>query len=376
MAEQLVSPAEAGRRQRAAEALAKLDLDGKIDLLAGATSWSLPAQESIGLRALVMSDGPVGVRGERWAPGDTAVQLPNPTALAATWDPELARQAGRLLAQEARRKGVHVLLAPTVNLHRSPRAGRHFESYSEDPLLSGILGAGFVAGVQEGGVAATVKHYTANDSETDRFNVDVRADERTLRELYLAPFEYIVRAAAPWLVMSAYNKVNGTTMTEHTRLNGVLRQEWGFDGVVVSDWHAARDTVADALAGMDIAMPGPDTVYGDHLRAAVRDGLVPEALIDQMATRVLVLAARTGALDGAPAEPVVGGVQDGHAIAHEIERLNTIITDFLAYARPRPLQYDDVDIHKLISGTLDLLCNGLPEGSAVTVCTEFACHVP
>src|SRR5262249_51555887 len=159
-------------------------------------------------------------------------------------------------AAEAVRKGVDVVLAPNVNLQRSPIAGRHFECLSEDPLLTGRLGAALVGAVQKHGVAATMKHYVANDSETERFSADVRLDGRTLREVYLAPFEEITRTAAPWLAMAAYNAVNGTTMTEHPLLDDPVRAEWGFDGVVVSDWRAAR-SVAAAAAGLDLTMPGP-----------------------------------------------------------------------------------------------------------------------
>src|SRR5919107_1291838 len=182
-------------------ALAQLDLETKVRLLSGQDMWTLPGAPAIGLDSLVMSDGPIGVRGVRWTSDDPSVALPSPTALAATWDPELARRAGVLLAQEARRKGVHVLLAPTVNLHRSPLGGRHFEAYSEDPYLTGRLGAGYVRGVQSGGVGTTVKHFVANDAETDRFTVDNRISARALRELYLAPFEAIVAHARPWGVM-------------------------------------------------------------------------------------------------------------------------------------------------------------------------------
>ena len=289
-------------RERAVEAaLADLDLDAKTSIVAGADMWALPAVPHVGLRAVLMSDGPVGVRGREFRPGHPSVQLPSPTALAATWDPELVRRAGRLLAQEARRKGVHVLLAPTVNIHRSPRGGRHFECYSEDPLLTAAIGGGYVSGVQDGGVAACVKHFVANDSETDRFTVDVRVGERALREVYLTPFESIVAAARPWAVMAAYNGVNGASMTENQRLlRDVLKGEWGFDGPVVSDWTAARHTAAAATGGTDVAMPGPATVYGPRLAAAVRSGAVPRAVVDDMARRVLRLAARTGALDGAP----------------------------------------------------------------------------
>ncbi|WP_236655920.1 beta-glucosidase family protein [Streptacidiphilus jiangxiensis] len=318
------------QRETAVEAaLGKLDLTAKVALLAGADMWSLPANEDIGLGRLVMSDGPAGVRGENWTPDDPSVSVPSPTALAATWNPELAHRTGQLLAQEARRKGAHVVLAPTVNLHRSPRGGRHFEAYSEDPLLTGELGAAFVAGVQSGGVGTTPKHFVGNDSETDRFTVDIHVDERTLREVYLAPFEAIVRKASPWGLMSAYNKVNGTFMTEHQELNNdVLRGEWGFDGMLVSDWTGARDTVRDALAGLDVAMPGPVTVYGENLVRAVREGLVTEETVDELARRVLRLAARVGILDGAPAAVPAAALPapiDGEALACEVAAAGTVL---------------------------------------------------
>ncbi|MGW7307322.1 beta-glucosidase [Streptomyces sp. NPDC054835] len=315
-------------REEAVEAaLAKLDLDAKTRLLAGQDMWSLPALPEIGLASLVLSDGPIGVRGVRWTADDPSVALPSPTALAATWDPALARRAGRLLAQEARRKGVHVLLAPTVNLHRTPLGGRHFEAYSEDPYLTGAIGTGYVQGVQDGGVGTTVKHYVGNDAETDRFTVDNRIAPRPLRELYLAPFEAIVKNAHPWGIMTAYNRINGTTMTEHRYLvNEVLRGEWGFDGYNVSDWMAARDTKGDIEGGLDVAMPGPHTVYGEALAAAVRTGDVEESAVDAAVRNVLRLAARVGALEGAPAvvtEPPAA--IDGDALAREVARRGFVL---------------------------------------------------
>ncbi|MDF3140816.1 MULTISPECIES: glycoside hydrolase family 3 C-terminal domain-containing protein [unclassified Streptomyces] len=308
-------------------ALAGLDLDAKARLLSGQDMWTLPALPEIGLKSLVMSDGPIGVRGVRWTADDPSVALPSPTALAATWDPELARRAGVLLAQEARRKGVHVLLAPTVNLHRSPLGGRHFEAYSEDPYLTGTIGAGYVNGVQSGGVGTTVKHFVANDAETDRFTVNNTVSERALRELYLAPFEIIVENAHPWGIMTAYNTVNGTTMTEHHYLvNEVLRGEWGFDGYNVSDWMAARSTKGAIEGGLDVAMPGPQTVYGEPLAQAVRDGKVAEAKVDDAVRNVLRLAARVGILEGA--EPVVTEhpeAVDGIALAREIARRSFVL---------------------------------------------------
>ncbi|SHI25602.1 beta-glucosidase family protein [Streptomyces sp. 3214.6] len=308
-------------------ALGKLDLDAKARLLSGQDMWSLPALPEIGLKSLVMSDGPIGVRGVRWTADDPSIALPSPTALAATWDPELARRAGTLLAQEARRKGVDVLLAPTVNLHRSPLGGRHFEAYSEDPYLTGRIATGYVTGVQEGGVGTTVKHFVANDAETDRFTVDNLVGERALRELYLAPFEAVVENARPWGIMTAYNTVNGTTMTEHHRLvNEVLRGEWGFDGFNVSDWMAARDTVGALKGGLDVAMPGPRTVYGEALAQAVRDGHVEESEVDEAVRRVLLLAARVGALaDVAPAVAEPPAPVDGEALARELARRSFVL---------------------------------------------------
>jgi beta-glucosidase len=286
------------------ERVASLSLERKVRLLTGADFWSLYPEPAIGLRRLVVSDGPAGVRGERWDERDPSANVPSPTALAASWDETRVERIGRLLAAEARGKGVDVLLAPTVNLHRSPYGGRHFECFSEDPLLTARIGAAYVRGLQAGGVGACVKHFVANDSETDRLTVDVRVDERALRERYLAAFEPIVRHAGVWAVMAAYNAVNGTTATEHPMLAEVLKDEWGFDGVVMSDWYAARSTEPAATAGLDLVMPGPGGPWGDRLVAAVRGGRVPEAAVDDKVLRLLRLAARVGALDGVdPAVP-------------------------------------------------------------------------
>ncbi len=277
--------------------VARLTLEQKVRLLTGADFWALYPEPDAGLRRVVTSDGPAGVRGQTWDERDTSANIPSPTALAATWDCERVEAIGRLLAHEARRKGVDVLLAPTVNLHRTPFGGRHFECFSEDPLLTARIGVAYVRGLQDAGVGATVKHFIANDSETERMTVDVRVDERTLRELYLAPFEAIVREAGAWAVMAAYNGVNGSTMTENPLLRGILHDEWGYDGLVVSDWTAARSTVPAARAALDLAMPGPARRFGpwgDALVEAVRAGQVDEALIDDKVLRILRLAARVG----------------------------------------------------------------------------------
>src|SRR4051794_38660700 len=230
------------------ERLGALDLESKVRLLTGADFWALQAEPAIGLRRVVTSDGPVGVRGERWDERDASANVPSPTLLAATWDEARIERIGRLLAAECRRKGVDVLLAPTVNLHRTPYGGRHFECLSEDPLLTARIDAAYVRGLQAEGVAATVKHFVANDSETERLTLEARVGERALRELYLAPFEAIVREAGVWAVMAAYNGVNGTTMTESPLLREILHAEWGFDGLVMSDWFATRSTAEAANA--------------------------------------------------------------------------------------------------------------------------------
>ncbi|MEV4344081.1 glycoside hydrolase family 3 C-terminal domain-containing protein [Actinoplanes sp. NPDC049596] len=312
--------------------LGQLSLEEKVSLLAGQDFWSLPAIEKIGLRSLVMSDGPIGVRGVGWAPDDPSIALPSPTALAAAWDVELAERAGRLLGQESRRKGVHVLLGPTVNLQRTPLGGRHFECYSEDPLLSGEIAAGFVRGVQGEGVGTTVKHLVGNDFETDRMEVDVRIPERALREIYLAPFEHVVKTGG-WGVMSAYNGVNGLPMASNGPLQqGVLKDEWGFDGVVVSDWRAARSTVGAALGGLDIAMPALENPWGAKLVDAVRSGEVPEELVDDKVRRVLRLAQRVGVLGDISDKS--SDELDGDATAHEVAARSFVLVRNENYALP------------------------------------------
>ncbi|MFI6363154.1 beta-glucosidase [Nocardia sp. NPDC050630] len=278
--------------------LAKLDLDGKLRLISGASLFRMAGDPSIGLAEMPVSDGPSGVRGENWDERDPSVSLPSGTAIAATWNPALLTEIGALIAAEARRKDVYAVLGPTMNLHRSPLGGRHFECFSEDPLLTAEMADAYVRAVQAHGVSACPKHYVANDSETDRFTVDVRVDDRALRELYLYPFERTVEAGA-WMIMDAYNSVNGTTMTESPLLNEPLKGTWGFDGVVVSDWTAVR-TTESAAEGTDLCMPGPPYLWGEPLAVAVRAGEVAESAIDDKVRRILRFAQRVGALDGTP----------------------------------------------------------------------------
>lgn len=290
--------------------LAKLTLEEKAALIQGADFWTTVPLPSIGLRAMTLSDGPAGVRGPRWDERDPSLNLPSGSALAASWDVDLAYRYGAAAASEARRKGVDVVLGPTINLQRTPLGGRNFECFSEDPELTAALAATYVAGLQDNGVGACPKHYVANDSETDRFTIDIRVDERPLREVYLAPFERAVEAGA-WSIMSAYNSVDGVTMTENDLLDSPLNDEWGFDGVVISDWTAVRSL--DAIpAAQDLAMPGPAPAY-DDLLGAIRDGIVQESDLDRKVLRLLLLAERVGALGDASA--AVPAPLDGIAFA-------------------------------------------------------------
>jgi beta-glucosidase len=289
------------------ELLAALTLDQKIALLTGADNFTLPGEPRIGLRRLVMSDGPAGVRGAFLDPADRSSSLPAPIALAACWDPELVERVAAQLGREARAKGVDVVLGPTVNLVRTPFGGRGFECFGEDPVLAARTAAAYVRGLQSAGVAATAKHYVGNDAETERWTADSRIDETTLRELYLAPFEACVVEGECALVMAGYNKVNGATMTEHAHLlRSVLKQEWGFAGAVVSDWFAARSTEPTALAGLDLVMPGPHGPWGGELAAAVARGAVSEAEVDEKVLRLLRVARLVGALGGAARAPRPG----------------------------------------------------------------------
>ena len=303
---------------RIQELARSLTLEQQVQLLTGADVWSTHAIAEIGLSRVVMSDGPAGVRGEDFDERHDSVSLPSSSALSATWSVETARRYGQVLGQEARRKGVHAVLGPTINLHRSPLGGRHFECMSEDPRLTATMAAGYVAGVQSMGVGATPKHYLANEAETERFTADSVVDERPLRELYLAAFEDAITEARAWLVMSSYNSINGTTASENTLLETPLSTEWGFDGVVVSDWTGVRSVDA-ANAHQDLEMPGPVGHWGPKLLAAVNDGRVSREAILEKVTRILRLAARVGSLEGfEPAVTQLPTSLDGAAVAREV----------------------------------------------------------
>jgi beta-glucosidase len=248
-------PAELGVESTDLRSLVEeLSIEQRVRLLTGSGTWTIHPAPEVGLRTMTVSDGPIGVRGVDTDTRSSA-QLPAPSATAATWDAELLSRLGVLVATEANRKGIDVVLAPVVNLQRSPVGGRHFECLSEDPLLTARMAVPFVSAIQQNGVGACVKHFIGNETETDRTEYVARIDERTLREVYLAPFEAVVREAGVWSVMAAYNGVSAEGVdapaTAHGPLvEGILKREWGFDGVVMSDWLATKGTVPPANGGL------------------------------------------------------------------------------------------------------------------------------
>jgi beta-glucosidase len=291
--------------------VADLTLDEKASLTAGQDLWTVPGVDRVGIPSVGVTDGPNGARGAT-LPGPEAQPttcVPCGSALGATWDPTLVRRVGALLGQEARARGCHVLLAPTVNIPRSPLAGRNFECYSEDPLLSGTLAAAFIAGAQSERVATTVKHFVGNDAEFERYTMSSVIDERTLREIYLVPFEHAVRDGNVLGVMTGYNRLNGMWCSEDGELlTDILRREWGFEGFVLTDWYGVASTVSSQAAGVDLEMPGPGRAFGPALADAVRRGSVAEADLDDQVGRLLSVYDRLGLLDAAegsdaPARP-------------------------------------------------------------------------
>ena len=314
-----------------------MTLEEKCRLLGGASSWRTNAIPRLGIPAIKMSDGPNGVRGESQGTTRTpGLNIPTSIVVGASWDVHLALQLGVLLGREARRKAVHVVLAPTVNLHRTPIGGRTFECLSEDPELSAQLASAIVRGVQSQEVAVTVKHFAANDTEVDRMTVDALVDETVLREFYLRPFESTVIDAGAWGVMSSYNKVNGHHAANNRELlHEILRVDWGFDGFVVSDWFGAHDTVESIRAGLDIPMPGPSTIYGKKLLKAAEQGVVAEADIDARVETVLRLIERTRA-DEFPASSVEITVDDEYEreIVRNAAVAGTVLVRNVANALP------------------------------------------
>lgn len=294
-------------------------------MLAGESHWKTCAAPSAGIPSMFLSDGPHGLRKQEGAQdcmgiaeSRPATCFPTASALACSFDPELVERVGAAIGEEARRQGVDVVLGPGVNIKRHPLCGRNFEYFSEDPVVSGELGAAMVRGIQSRGVGACLKHFAANSQEHARMVSDSVVDERTLRELYLAPFEHVVRRARPWSVMTAYNKLNGVYCSENEwLLREVLRGEWGFDGAVVSDWGAMSSSVGSVRAGLDLCMPGP---RGDHARAlveAVCSGDLEEDCVSEAASHIERLAHRVKACQ---AEGSVGGSPESSLSEEEFYR--------------------------------------------------------
>ena len=277
--------------------LATLTLEQKVSLLAGHDNWHTEALP--GVPAMRVSDGPAGVRGTSWT-GPASASFPCGTALGATFDPALVQEVGAALGEEARSKGAHVLLAPTVNLHRTPVGGRNFECMSEDPVLTAQIAVGYIRGVQQHHVACCIKHFVGNDTEFERHTISSEIDEVTLREAYLVPFETAVKPVAEGgadvrSLMSSYNRINGVYASEHRELlRGVLRDEWGFGGAVISDWFGTHSAAESLEAGLDLEMPGPPRERGAKLLAAVRNGDTSEERVDEAVRNLLHLFAWSG----------------------------------------------------------------------------------
>lgn len=300
-----------------------LTTEEKSSLTSGASFWETKAVDRVGIPSLFMTDGPHGVRkqsvtGDHLGIGDSvpATCFPPAVALGSTWDPELLQRVGAALGEESRAEGVGVLLGPGINIKRSPLCGRNFEYLSEDPVVSGHLGASLVTGLQSQGVGASLKHYAANNQETDRFRVSSDVDERPLREIYLRGFHYVVQHAAPWTVMCSYNRINGVYSSENPwLLTSVLRDEWGFDGVVISDWGAVNDRIAALVAGLDLEMPGNDGTSDALIVSAIRDGSLDESVLDTAADRIIDLLEKTHAHSDSAA---TYDVDAHHALAREV----------------------------------------------------------
>lgn len=288
------------------ELVSKMTLEEKAMLVVGAgKSRRIPGAagetrsiERLGIPSIVTADGPQGVRIEGDGKPYSATAFPSAIVLASTWNPEVAEKVGRAMGEEAREYGVDILLAPGMNIHRNPLCGRIFEYYSEDPLLTGEMAAAFVKGVQSQGVGACLKHFVANNQETNRRLVDTIVSERALREIYLRGFEIAVKKAKPWAVMSAYNKLNGKYCSENEwLLTKVLREDWDFDGLVMTDWGAGENPIEQMKAGNDLLMPGND----DQVKAiieAVKKGELSEEILDRNVKNILKVIVKTPAFKG------------------------------------------------------------------------------
>jgi len=311
--------------------VSELTLEEKASLCLGSDFWHTAPVDRLGIPAIMVSDGPHGLRAQL-EQGDhvgllasaPATCFPTASALASSWDPELFRTTGEALGREAKKLGVSVVLGPGINMKRSPLCGRNFEYVSEDPWLAGELATAMVEGTQSEGVGTSVKHYAANNQEDDRLRVSAEVDERSLREIYLPAFERVVKQAQPWTIMCAYNKLNGTYCSEHHwLLTEVLREEWGFEGLVVSDWGAVHDRVAALRGGLDLEMPPNLGVSDAAIVEAVRNGSLDESILDEAVSRVLRLVDRSQ--PAALAEGAEFNLDDHHSLARRAAHESAVL---------------------------------------------------
>lgn len=311
--------------------VAALTLEEKAALTSGEGFWHTTPVERLSLPSIVLTDGPHGVRkqsgnGDHLGLGDSlpATCFPPAVAMGAAFDPELLERVGRALGAEARAAGVHVLLGPGLNIKRSPLCGRNFEYLSEDPIVSGVLASALVRGLQSQGVGASPKHFAANNQEHDRMRVSADIDERPLREIYLRGFERVVTEEQPWTVMCSYNRVNGVHVAENSwLLDTVLRKEWGFDGLVVSDWGAVNERVTALGAGLDLEMPASGAEADERLATAARSGELDEDALDTAASRVMRLVERT--TDPGPHEAQEPDLHAHHELAREVAGRSVVL---------------------------------------------------
>ncbi|MEP6843537.1 MAG: glycoside hydrolase family 3 C-terminal domain-containing protein, partial [Pseudolysinimonas sp.] len=288
----------------AAEVAARLAPRRRAEITAGRNGWSLDPWPELDAEAIVLLDGPLGLVSPRMDERDIGLVVPSGTALAATWDTSVVRSIGEVLGARARQQGVHVILGPNLNLPRLPRSGRTFEMFSEDPLLTGVVGAAWIEGVQQQGVAACAKHLICNDTEAKRQVMNAEIGEVRLREVYLLPFEHAARAGV-WTMLLAYNRFRGAYCAEQPVLTAILRDEWAYDGVVMSDWFGTHSTEGSAAAGLDLEMPGRARFYGSALADAIEAGIVDQGVADRAATNLMRLAGRVGTLGAGETAPAL-----------------------------------------------------------------------
>jgi beta-glucosidase len=316
------SPAQSEEDSRADRILAKMSLEQKIDYIGGVNNFDIRAMPELGVPALLMADGPMGVRN-----GGPATAMAAGINLAATWDTDLAGRVGVQIGRDARAKGVNFLLGPGLNIYRAPMNGRNFEYFGEDPYLASRIAVGYVDGVQSQGVSATAKHFMGNNSEFDRHNTDSVIDERTMREIYLPAFEAVVKDAHVGAIMNSYNLVNGIHATQNEILNTqILKQEWGFQGVLVSDWFATYDGVAAAASGLDLEMPAGMFMNRNSLLPAIRDGRLSQAQLDDKVRRILRLGVKMHWLDRDQTDPSIPRYNlEGREVALQAAREGAVL---------------------------------------------------